>query len=206
MNIFFDLDGTLLDSRERLYGLFQQLVPGSKLSFDDYWKLKRNKIAHQKILTNYFSYSDQEVAFFEKEWIKNIELPVWLELDKPFDGVTNYLKELKGKHQLFVVTARQYESIAIQQIGQHGWYNIFEKVLVTCQQKEKSELIKTAVKFTNQDWMVGDTGHDIQTGKQLGINTAAVLSGFMNKARLEEYHPDIIVDNVLDIVFEPAGV
>ncbi len=206
MNIFFDLDGTLLDSRERLYGLFQQLVPGSKLSFDDYWTLKRNKIAHKEILKNNFGYSDKAFFLFEEEWMKSIELQEWLELDKPFDGITNYLKDLKGKHQLFVVTARQYESTAIQQIHLHGWYNIFEKVLVTCQQKEKYELIKTAVKVTNQDWMVGDTGNDIQTGKKLGINTAAVLSGFMSKEKLEEYNPDIIVDNVLDLVFKPTSV
>ena len=36
MNIFFDLDGTLLDSKERLYYLFQHLVPECKFSFEEY--------------------------------------------------------------------------------------------------------------------------------------------------------------------------
>ena len=47
MNIFFDLDGTLIDSKLRLYSLFQKLVPESILTYDEYWKYKMNKISHQ---------------------------------------------------------------------------------------------------------------------------------------------------------------
>ena len=50
MNLFFDLDGTLLNSRKRLYTLFQDLIPESKLSIDEYWDLKRDKIDHKTIL------------------------------------------------------------------------------------------------------------------------------------------------------------
>lgn len=201
MNIFFDLDGTLLDSRERLYQLFQHLVPDSKLSFDDYWKLKRNKIGHKEILKKHFSYEDATFELFETTWLNKIELVEWLALDKPFVGINNYLIELKDKHDLYVVTARQFEHTVEQQIIQNGWQGIFKKILVTNQKKEKYDLIKENVKLSKNDWFVGDTGKDIQTGKALGIKTAAVLSGFLSKERLEEYHPDIIVDYVLNLSF-----
>lgn len=201
MNVFFDLDGTLLDSRERLYQLFQHLVPDSKLSFYEYWELKRNKIGHKEILKTHFSYSDEAFSSFEKIWMENIELPEWLALDKPFDGITNYLRELKIKHSLYIVTARQFEDVAIQQINQNGWKGIFEKILVTCKKMEKYDLIKSAVEVSNEDWFVGDTGKDIQIGKQLGINTAAVLSGFLNRDRLVEYNPDLIVYNANELKF-----
>ena len=202
MNIFFDLDGTLLDSRERLYKLFQHLVPESSLSFNEYWRLKRNKIAHREILIDHFSYSDEAFFLFDKIWMESIELPEWLLLDITLDGVTNYLKELKNFHSLYVVTARQYETVAIQQIEQHGWSNIFKKILVTGQKKTKFEMINTEINITKNDWIVGDTGDDILTGKQLRINTAAVLSGFMNKKKLQEYHPDVIVNSLLDLAFK----
>jgi len=54
------------------------------------------------------------------------------------------------------------------------------------------------VKINPDDWFVGDTGHDIIAGKKLGIKTAAVLTGFLSKEKIEEYEPDIILTSVLN--------
>jgi phosphoglycolate phosphatase len=199
MNIFFDLDGTLIDSRQRLYQLFQSLVPTSELSFDEYWALKRNKISHKEILLSKFNYSNEQYSDFEKKWMSEIELEKWLQLDTPFEGIVDVLLLLSKNHDLFVVTARQSESIALEQIKSFGWENIFTKILVTQQQQEKHDLIKNAVRVTPEDWFIGDTGKDIQTGKLLGIKTAAVLSGFLSKESLLPYQPDIIINTVLDL-------
>jgi phosphoglycolate phosphatase len=201
MNIFFDLDGTLLDSRERLYQLFQHLVPESTLSFEKYWSLKRNKISHKEILQNIFSYSNEMFSTFENAWMEKIELPEWLALDKPFTGVTNYLIELKKNHVLYVITARQFEDMALQQIEECGWRGIFEKVLVTGQSMKKIELIQLSCNLSSEDWFVGDTGNDINAGKKLGIKTAAVLSGFLNKEKLLAYNPDLVVVNIVQLKF-----
>jgi phosphoglycolate phosphatase len=201
MNIFFDLDGTLLDSKERLYYLFQHLVPECKFSFEEYWKLKRNKIAHKEILKSNFFYSDEAYFNFEKAWLDRIELDEWLKLDKPFEGIDSFLKKLRNRHDLHVVTERQFEHSALKQIEQNGWSGMFETILVTCQKIEKSQLIKAKVKISSEDWLIGDTGKDIQTGKQLGMHTAAVLSGFLNKKKLQEFYPDIIVEQASDLKF-----
>ncbi|HVG42921.1 MAG TPA: HAD hydrolase-like protein [Chitinophagaceae bacterium] len=197
--IFFDLDGTLLDSKDRLYQLFQNLVPASTLSFDSYWDLKRNKIAHKQILQTQFSYTTEEVLVFERAWLERIELAEWLALDKPFVGVTEYLTELRKRHSLYLVTARQFKDVALKQLDQYGWGEVFEDVFVTSQKSEKYDLIKEGVETKSTDWLVGDTGKDIQTGKQLGVQTAAVLSGFLNAETLLPYNPDIIINSVLDL-------
>lgn len=201
MNIFFDLDGTLLDSKARLYQLFQSLVPKSNYTFDDYWNLKQSKISHQKILTDYYSYSAQEFNSFQTLWMGKIETDEWLALDEPFDGIVAYLTKLEKSHQLYIVTARQFEEVAYQQVQKMGIDSLIDKVLVTNQTKEKHELIKETVAVTNLDWMVGDTGKDIETGKLLGMKTAAVLSGFLNEKSLLAYKPDIIAASVLDLKF-----
>lgn len=196
MNIFFDLDGTLVDSMPRLYHLFQYLVPQSKLTFEEYWQFKRNKLGHPHILANHFQYSEDQIALFVDNWMANIELQQWIEYDKPFQSVTEYLQTLKDDNTLIVVTARQFNEIAEQQIKRFGWQLLFDKILVTNQQKEKAELIIENFKVSPQDWFIGDTGKDIQTGKALGINTAAVLSGFLSKEHLKQYNPDLIVEDV----------
>ncbi|MDO3625927.1 HAD family hydrolase [Mucilaginibacter sp. BT774] len=191
-NIFFDLDGTLLESRPRLYKLFQQMVPLSGLSFDEYWALKRNKTAHKEILRDLFNYQPMEITRFEADWLKQIEQPEWLILDEPFAGISDYLKALKQTHKVFIVTSRQSEKMAFEQISRFGWLEMIDKLLVTGQVQEKYDLIKNEVKVSSGDWLVGDTGKDIQTGKRLGMNTAAVLTGFLNREKLAEYEPDII--------------
>jgi phosphoglycolate phosphatase len=177
------------------------LVPASTLSFDEYWNYKRNKISHREILLQQFKYTNEQAAAFDKAWMKKIELADWLNLDKPFEGVSDFLYMLQKKHQLFLVTARQSEVMAIKQIQQFGWGQVFEKIFVTGQTKEKYELINSEESVTNNDWFVGDTGKDIQTGKQLGAKTVGVLTGFLNREKLLEYEPDVVVEKVIDIVF-----
>jgi phosphoglycolate phosphatase len=201
MNIFFDLDGTLVDARQRMYGLFQELIPGSSMTFDEYWELKRNKIGHNQILSDQFSYTDEAIDDFQKRWMKNIELPGWLARDKPFEGISVFLKEIRKYHTLFIVTARQSRAGVLNQVDQFRWLDVFEQIFVTEQKKQKEELIQT-VKITGDDWVIGDTGKDIEIGKQLGMNTAAVLSGFMNENRLAAYKPDIIIPGAVDFRYK----
>ena len=200
MNVFFDLDGTLLDSRERLYKLFQNLVPDSTFQFEEYWELKRNKVNHRQMLHKYFNYSEEKTVQFEKEWFSMIELPEWLLLDKPFTGVTGFLNELKKEHQLYLVTSRQYDEGVKLQLESAGWEGLFDGLFITHQSEEKANLIKGNVITQKKDWFVGDTGKDIEAGKTLGIKTAAVLSGFRNRQNLSVYKPTIILESVLDLL------
>ena len=201
MKIIFDLDGTLIDSRERLYYLFQHLVPASDLTFEAYWNFKRNKIDHRKILETRYLFLEHDIVSFQKNWMDKIELPEWLAFDKPFKGTTAYLMELKKQHELYLATARQFEASVLIQLANFGWTNIFTKVLVTAQKMEKIDLINNAIATNSADWFVGDTGKDIETGKSLCMQTAAVLSGFLNREKLMEYKPDLIINSVTD--FKP---
>ena len=200
MKIFFDLDGTLIDSKTRLYKLFQFLVKNSKFTYTEYWGLKRNKINHDEILKTYFKYDLNEIDKFKNEWLLLIEDKEWLKLDTPFEGVTNYLKQLNN-HELFVVTARQFEQVTKDQIESFGWAGVFKNIMVTSGKREKHTIISELYKINDKDWMVGDTGKDIQTGKMMGTKTAAVTSGIVSKEKLSLYRPDIIVENIIDIDF-----
>lgn len=196
MNLFFDLDGTLINAQKRLYALFQNLVPASKLTFEEYWLLKRNKVNHQNILTDQFNYSPEDYQKFEHLWINEIEKKEWLNLDEPFEGVSVFLQKLKPQHKIYIVTARQSKEMVEKQLASFGWNNIFDAVFITEQKQDKFSLINGKVSVTPDDWFIGDTGMDIEVGKKLGIKTAAVLSGFLNREKLESYQPDLIIADV----------
>src|ERR1043165_7805049 len=97
--IFFDLDGTLVHAQTRLYRLFQQLVPQSALSYEEYWRMKRKPTNHAAMLREHFGYPDEQITAFEQEWLDLIEAPEWLALDYPLPGAEAVLKQLHGKYE-----------------------------------------------------------------------------------------------------------
>jgi phosphoglycolate phosphatase len=199
MNIFFDLDGTLIDSKLRLYSLFQKLVPESILTYDEYWKYKMNKISHYVILKQFFKFEETDIKIFETKWMQLIEDDYWLSFDKPFEGITEHLSSLNNSgFNLYLVTARQKKDKVVSQINSFGWTHFFKKILVTEQKYKKSDLIKPNLENSNYNWMVGDTGMDIIEGKRLNMQTVAVLTGFLSEKILNEYNPDKLVSSVLN--------
>ena len=197
MNIIFDLDGTLIDSRLRLYRLFENLVPNSQLSYEQYWTLKQNKISNEMILSSHLGKSQDEIALFIHQWMALVESPQYLGLDRNFAGIHIALAKLQQQANLHVCTARQSRQPVLDQLTRFDLLRFFAQVLVTEQKCDKKSLIVSNItNLSAQDWLVGDTGKDIQAGKLLGIKTCAVLSGFLSRESLEPYEPDLIFDSV----------
>jgi len=90
-NIFFDFDGTLIDCKRRLYELFQELVPQSKFSLDEYWEIKRKRINQKKLLSDWFAYSEEKILEFHKTWLEKVEEDQRLELDSSTEGALDLL-------------------------------------------------------------------------------------------------------------------
>lgn len=198
MNIFVDFDGTLIDSKLRLYELFKELVKENFFSYDEYWQLKKKGISHNQILYEKFNYTNNEIELFQYNWHKRIELKKWLKYDKPFEESLEWLQRVRGKANLILVTARQRKDNLIWQLNSFGWQKLFKKILVTEAKKTKEAIITENVSITSRDWLIGDTGKDIQTAHQLKILSAAVLTGFLNKETLLMYNPTTILEKICD--------
>ena len=196
MNIFFDLDGTLIDSKNRMYQLFCFLIPDNNLTYEEYWTLKKNKIDHKKIILQYLNYPESFYNEFNQKWMNLIEDEDWLKLDKPFFNVINILKKLSNNYDLYLVTARQSKELVVKQMNNLGMKEFFKNILVTHQKEEKHNLILNNVNVTSYDFIIGDTGKDIEAGKRINIRTIAVTTGFQSKDMLITYKPDYIIENI----------
>ena len=202
MKIIFDLDGTLICSKKRLYELFCNLIQSRDLSFSDYWNLKYIGNSNQDILRERFDYTKDEISNFVNGWMKKIESDYYLEMDTLIDGTIEFLERIIQNNSLYICTARQSTGQVAKQLESLSISKYFENIFVTEQKNSKAELLKNSgLKFTKHDWIIGDTGHDIITGKEIDINTCAVLSGFMSLDALIGYSPDIIVANIAKIDF-----
>lgn len=200
MNCLIDLDGTLLDASDRLYGLFCEMIgDDTSLSRRQYWDLKRAKQSHAVILKERFGYSDEEIRDFERRWLDRIEDADWLERDTPFDGVGAHLETLAQNADLHLLTARQRPEMVRRQLEKMGWSSLFKSLLITGGKRSKDELLEGAA-LEPADWLIGDTGYDVKVGKKLGVRTAAVSNGFLSRESLAPYDPDVLLDKFTDFV------
>ena len=205
MNVVFDLDGTLIDARPRMYALFTELVPGCGLDADAYWALKHAKVSHEQILRQRLGYDEESLAAFVDAWMARIESPTLLALDENFPGMHATLDRLAAQARLHVCTACQHRQPVLDQLDRVRLMPYFTTVMVTEQAADKDVLIARHVPdLSARDWMLGDTGKDIQVGKALGLRTCAVLSGFLSRASLEPYGPDLILENAAAFALPPA--
>ena len=199
MNIILDLDGTLLTSHERLYELFVALVGNRKITFDQYWDMKKSKISNEEILSQEFSYPIEKIIKFKSVWMDKIENEHFLNMDKWHPNVIETIYSLAKDNSLYICTARQRVKPVIQILESSKILGILKDVLVTEQKNTKKELIFSSVKNLSQiDWIIGDTGQDINTGKELGIKTCGLTCGFQSLETLRLYQPDFIGESLAD--------
>lgn len=201
MKIIFDLDGTLICSKRRLHELFCDLVDSRNLSFNAYWNSKFNGYSNQDILKKEFDFSEEKISQFITSWMNKIEDSYYLSMDTPIESLESFLQKVNKSNQLYICTARQSLEQVTSQLKKISILEFFEEIFVTEQKFTKSELlVASGMTFSKDDWFIGDTGHDINTGKRLGIQTCAVLSGFMPETALKAYLPDLIVANVTNFI------
>ena len=115
MKIFFDFDGTLLDSSERLYRLFCDLIPDCTFSKEQYWEMKRNKINHKMILEQFFPQYNYEE--FEQKWMSLIEKEEYLNYNSLYKFSKDVLEKLYLDNELYLLTARQSKENLLKEVA-----------------------------------------------------------------------------------------
>lgn len=199
MRIFVDFDGTLVDAKMRMFLLFKELVKESALNFDEYWNIKRRGVSHQSLLSNLYNYSLEEISRFQIIWHEQIESPRLLIEDKLFSNSVFFLQEWFNKAELVLITARQSPNALFKQLNDFDIFHFFNSILVTEGRVKKNDLISLNYSVNElEDFMIGDTGADVECAKLLRLRSVAVLSGFFDRPTLEKYKPDFIINDIGD--------
>lgn len=202
MNIIFDLDGTLIDSSERMYRLFCELIPQCKFSKEEYWDLKRDRINHKQLLETFYP----EIDFwgFNRKWMLMIEEKRFLDMDSNYEDTIPVMKQLSCDNNIYLLTARQSKQALLDELKRLKLFDFFQEIFVTEGKMSKEELLKVATTnnvelLDKNSLFISDMGQDISIGNMFGYYTVAITHGFMSGKRLKEYKPQNIIDQLNEI-------
>lgn len=198
--IFFDFDGTLINSQKRLYELFRELCPECTMSYEEYWSVKRGGVSQKSILQKYYGYDDDRVRKFHDLWLARVEEPARVDGDTPVPGMEAVLRSCARRHRLCLVSSRQNRELAENELERLGWQPHFSAVLITEQKRTKEQLIRNYCSVMPEDVLVGDTLEDIGTAKALGIKSIAVSWGILDHRILVDGNPDMVLDEVPELL------
>jgi len=200
--IFFDLDGTIVDSREAYHEAariaFQtmgQEMPEKEAVLEIPRKLEQKQPINdlikgdlQKFLSVYLN------AYYS----------ITKEKTKLIPNVSTTLETLFTKAKLALVTMRAFpkenimKELEVFEIAKYFSYVV--TALDTHKPKPSPEALMKCAKVLNVQIcdcvIAGDSISDIRAGKAAGVKTVAVLSGLFSRRELAEEKPDLIIKDI----------
>jgi phosphoglycolate phosphatase len=128
------------------------------------------------------------------------------DLSCPYPGVSDLLRWLQESGVMIAVASNKYQA-ATERLVAHYFPEIrFVKVYgqrtdvpIKPDPTVVMEIMDQAGVERNEVLYVGDSGVDMQTGRNAGVDTVGVSWGFRPKSELESFSPMAIVDHAEDL-------
>lgn len=206
----FDLDGTLLDTLPTIayycnHSLKEFDLPVIKQEKFKYLAGNGAKVLVERMLDEVGAdrekYFDKVYNFYNKEYDSNVNY-----LTKPFDEIPEMLAGLKTLGISTAVISNKPDFAAVNVcknfLGElvdiaHGGR---EGIPLKPAPDGVFEIMKEAGVTADECLYVGDTGTDMETGKNSGIFSIGVLWGFRKEDELLKNGADLIVSHPLEIL------
>ncbi len=204
MNLFIDLDGTIIDISVKYNYVYYKLRSKYQLPDLDYWKMRSSGLSFNDGL-KLIGLSRSKIEEFHDDWISNIEAIDALDHDKLLVGVSDKLSSLSEEHNLILCTSRKNFVNLDLQVKNLGIGNFFEVLMPTLDGNSKGNTILNYFdrkKITNysKDWIIGDTSQDMIAGTHAKINACGVLTGISSESDLIDSGSTIICESLSTFV------
>jgi pyrophosphatase PpaX len=201
--ILFDLDGTLIDTNELIIASFDHTFKHYNLPYT------REEIIgfNGPPLRDTFhqidpGHAEKMIATYREHNLKHHDSYVI-----PFPHVAEVLEQLEGGGiQLGIVTTKMRKSVEMG-LAVTGIARYFETVVTyddVEHAKPHPEPVVRAMEALGADAastiMVGDNYHDIESGKNAGVQTAGVAWAHKGSEFLRQYKPTYMLEDMRDLL------
>ena len=207
--IIFDLDGTLINTIADLGACTNYAL--EKLGYPTH-DIESYKFRVGNGINNLFrralpegEKTDENVLRVRREFIPYYNAHN-TDLSRPYPGMVELLEALQTEGILLAVASNKYQEATTKIIGELYPSIRFSAVLGQREGiniKPDPQIVFDILQATGVDkagvLYVGDSGVDMQTGLNAGVETCGVTWGFRPRTELEPFHPQHIVDNVAEL-------
>ncbi|MFI3214421.1 MAG: HAD family hydrolase [Eubacteriales bacterium] len=209
--VIFDLDGTLADSLPALEYCGNHAL--EKFGFPSFgrecYKYFVGDGAATLVERALKKAGDKDLEHFEEVFCEF--LVMFKEYNmyqvEPYEGITELIQGLKKKGILLAVLSNKEHSQTIQVIETlfgKGTFDWIQGRMDGVEKKPSPEgvyQIEEGLKVMPEEVVyIGDTNTDMITGKSAGVYTVGVLWGFRDRAELEEYQADKIIEEPMELL------
>lgn len=184
--IFLDLDGTLLDIRQRLYQVFCTLTQTEDMTFEKYWHMRLSGMRQDDVLKHVGICDKVHKAEFRERWKEEIESVQALSYDIPQQGADGLLRDISVQCDVYLWTNRRSREGVKWQLDRLGWSEVFSELLVTGQQCSKQEMLIPKLMDASHPLVVSDDIADCMAAVQNKCTCIFVNSG-MYSVNATEY-------------------
>jgi phosphoglycolate phosphatase len=207
--VIFDLDGTLINTIADLGACTNYAL--QRLGYPTH-DIESYKLKVGNGINNLFRRAlpegvktDENVLRVRREFIPYYNVHN-TDLSRPYPGMSELLDELQAQGILMAVASNKYQE-ATMKIITELFPNIRFSVILGQREgvniKPDPQIVYDILKVTDvkkEDvFYVGDSGVDMQTGLNAGVETCGVTWGFRSRKELESFHPQHIVDNTKEL-------
>jgi phosphoglycolate phosphatase len=211
--LFFDLDGTLTDSRPGILASMRHALTILGMDIPAEETLSRligppTHEAFRELLDS----SDSEfiastIAIYRERYAE-----LGLFESSVYPGVAEGLRELRAAgFSLFVVTSKPqvYANRIIDHFDLRQYFQHVYGSELSGERSKKGELIAHVLSLeglaSSSAWMIGDRLHDVLGAKQNGLRSAGVLWGYGSRAELSDAGADELFQTMPELVRAFAG-
>lgn len=205
--IFFDLDGTIVDSKEAYL-----------IALKTAWaKTCKRKSVDGELVTEIPKRLEQSLPI--DDLLKDIDAKKFLQeylkayyqatamIAKPMPDISDILRMLSNKAKLALITMRYVtKEKVIEELMKFDLAKYFQQIITalgTDDPKPSPEALIKCAKLLevrmDECVVVGDSVADIRAGKNGGARTIGVLSGIFSRQELERENPDLILKSVKEL-------
>lgn len=219
LRLITDFDGPIVDISERYYRVYELCLEKTRhqdqkvrhLSKEEFWQLKRARVPEKQIgiISGLEAKQAEEFAQIRK---KTAHTQPYFKYDELAPGAIAALEKVQQAGiDLAVLTMRRvkeldyaFESFELSKFfPENRCYCLSNDYPKSRDIEDKPILMGEALAKlppATDTWMVGDTEADIMAAKTHGIKVIGVLSGIRDRASLEAFHPDLIVNDLSQAV------
>lgn len=208
-NLFFDLDGTLINSKPGIFNAVYYTLKKLQIPEID-WPSDLNPFIGPPLRDSFKSLFgfDEAMAELATTTYREYYGRQGLHEFEVYEGIPEALHQLSDNgFKLSLVTSKA-EIYAVKIIEKAGLTALMETISgceISGRRSEKAELItytleKLGLEPSSKIMMIGDRHYDIIGARLTGISSAAVLYGYGSPAELTMENPDIIFASPQEMV------